>query len=184
MSQVSIEADPVRRRAGLLSALVKLYVNAKTLINKDGSAEEALQLQKELQVQYDLYVESYETSLVAYPDREESMTESHIRNEQRHQQLLSDLQAYITDGTKPDDLQSLHAASLFSRRSSVRSKAASSKYTTVSASCISQANSDRLIESRVQAALAKKKYAQQQAELINEQKRINFERDLARKNRE
>ena len=72
MSQVSIEADSLRRRAGLLSALVKLYVNAKTLINKDGSAEEATQLQEELQVQYDLYVESHEIALVTYTDREKT----------------------------------------------------------------------------------------------------------------
>ena len=184
MSQVSIEADPVRRRAGLLSALVKLYVNAKTLIDKDGSAEEALQLQEKLQVRYDVYVESHEIALVTYPDREESLTASHIRNEERHQQLLSDLQAYIADGTKPDDLQSLHAASLFSRHSSTRSKAASSKCTAVSASRGSQANSDRLSESRVQAELAKRKFAQQQAEQLKEQQRIDFERDIARQKRE
>ena len=184
MSQVSIEADPVRRRAGFLSALVKLYVNAKTFIDKDGSAEEALQLQEKLQVQYDVYVESHEIALVTYPDREESLTASHIRNEERHQQLLSDLQAYIADGTKPDDLQSLHAASLFSRHSSTRSKAASSKCTAVSASRGSQANSDRLSESRVQAELAKRKFAQQQAEQLNEQQRIDFERDIARQKRE
>ena len=156
MSQVSIEADPLRQRAGLLSALVKLYVNAKTLINKDGSAEEATQLQEELQVQYDLYVESHEIALVTYTDREETLTASHIRNEERHQHLLSALQAYITDGSKPDELLSLHAASLFSRNSSGRSSTGS--FSRISQA---QANNDRLSESRVQAELAQIRFAQQ-----------------------
>ena len=40
------EADPVRRRAGLLSSLVKLYVSVKELIEEDGSAEDAANLQE------------------------------------------------------------------------------------------------------------------------------------------
>ena len=45
MSQNEGEVDPVRRRAGLISALVKLYVKAQKLLDEDGSAEEAVQLQ-------------------------------------------------------------------------------------------------------------------------------------------
>ena len=46
MSQHEAEVDPVRRRAGLISALVKLYVKAQKLLDEDGSADEAAQLQK------------------------------------------------------------------------------------------------------------------------------------------
>ena len=118
MSQQGHEANPVRRRAGLISALVKLYVNVKSLIEDDASAEEALQLHEKIHERYTIYLECHETALETYPDREQSLTEFHVRNELRHQKLLKDLEAYIKDGTKPDnDTESLHAASIFSQRS-------------------------------------------------------------------
>ena len=56
MSHTGTEADPVRRRAGLLSALVKLYVNAQKLMDKGGSAEEAQQLLDKIHDRYNVYL--------------------------------------------------------------------------------------------------------------------------------
>ena len=72
MSQAGAEADPIRRRAGLLSALVKLYVNAQKLMDKGGSADDAQQLYDKLHERYTRYVESHEIALATYPDREDS----------------------------------------------------------------------------------------------------------------
>ena len=187
MSQAESEADPIRRRAGLISALVKLYVNAQKLMDKGGSAEDAQQLQDKLQERYVTYLESHEIALATYPDREETLTTSHVRSEQRHQQLLDNLEAYIADGTKPDDLESLHAASLFSRRSSAKNSIARScpvlrKADT--ASRLSQPRSATMIETRVQAEMAKRRFAQQQAEVEAHQRKIVFELEIARQNRE
>ena len=52
MSQHEHDTDPARRRAGLLSALVKNYVNVKKLIERDGSAEDGIQLREKLNDQY------------------------------------------------------------------------------------------------------------------------------------
>ena len=119
MSQPDLDANPVRRRAGLLSALVKNYVNVKKLIENDGSAEDGIQLQEKLNEQYVKYLDSHEVSLTTYPDREENLMASHVKYELRHQHMMDDLAAYIADGTKPreEDLESLHAESLFSLRS-------------------------------------------------------------------
>ena len=89
----------------------------KKLIDKGGSSDDAQQLLDKLNSRYAKYLESHELALAAYPDREEPLMTSHIRSEQRHQQLMDNLEVYFVDGTRPDDLLSLHAASLFSTRS-------------------------------------------------------------------
>ena len=122
------EADPVRRRAGLLSSLVKLYVSVKELTDEDGSTEDAAKLQEKLSERYVAYLDSHELSLATYPDREDNLMASHIKYELQHRRIVKDLQLYIENGTKPeDDIESLHAASLFSLRSqkSERSRRAS-----------------------------------------------------------
>ena len=187
MSQPGGEADPIRRRAGLLSALVKLYVNAQKLMDKGGSAEDAQELHDKLHERYTKYLESHEIALATYPDRDEALIASHVRSEQRHQQLVDNLEIYIVDGTKPDDLESLHAASLFSVRSKksvAQSCPALHKRSAETASRVSQARSTTISETRVQAALAKRRFAQQQAEQKELQKKIDFERDVARQHRE
>ena len=78
------EADPVRRRAGLLSSLVKLYVSVKELIDEDGSTEDATKLQEKLSERYVAYLESHEVSLATYPDREDNLMTSHVKYELRH----------------------------------------------------------------------------------------------------
>ena len=187
MSQPEVGADPVRRRAGLLSSLVKLYATAKTLIENDSSTEEAQQLLAKLHERYTAYLESHEIALASYPEREDTLLMSHYKNEERHQQLLSNLQAYVEGGTKPYDLQSMHAASLFSsRHSSAKNSAAKScPVFRDSASRFSQARSaTTLSETRVQAALAKKRYKQQQDEQLAAQRKIEFDREVARQHRE
>ena len=140
MSQHDGEVDPVRRRAGLISALVKLYVKTQKLLDEDGSPEEAVQLQEKLHERYTVYLEGHEIALSTYPDKVESLTSSHIRNELRHQQAIDTLQNYIDNGTKPDDdMKSLHAASLFSSRSK---KSASTKHSS-NRSYVSKSDSHR-----------------------------------------
>ena len=186
MSQAEVEVDPVRRRAGLLSWLAKLYVSIKAAIEGDSASEDVLQLQDKLNTRYAAYLESHELALATYPDREESLIASHLRNEERHQRLLGEVQAYLQDGTKPDDVESLHAASLFSRRSSAKhSVAKSCPVIRDAASRVSQVRSvTTLSETRVQAALAKRRYEQQQAEQRAAQRKIEFDREVARQHRE
>ena len=188
MSQPEVGADPIRRRAGLLSSLVKLYASAKTLIESDGPAEEAQQLIDKLHERYTAYLESHEIALAAYPQREDTLLASHFKNEERHQQLLSNLQAYVDGGTKPFDLQSLHAASLFSHRSSAKKSVAKSCPPLRKADTASRVSQNRsvmaLSETRVQVALAKRRYEQQQAEQLAAQRKIEFDREVARQHRE
>ena len=67
MSQKGKDVHPVRRRAGFLSALAKLYSAVRTLLNSEGTAEEALQIQQKLHERYTAYLESHETALVEVP---------------------------------------------------------------------------------------------------------------------
>ena len=163
MSQPKPDVHPVRRRAGLLSALAKLYASVRNLIETDGSTEEALAIQQKLDERYTAYLESHENALVAVPEREISLNTSHIDIEQRHQQAVEMLQAYIDDGSKSE--RSLHMRSLFSSRSSNAEtvKTISNKHSSrrSSRSGASQVKSDRLSEARVQAELAKTNIAQQ-----------------------
>ena len=82
------EADPVRRRAGLLSSLVKLYVSVKELIDEDGSTEDATKLQEKLSERYVAYLESHEVSLATYPDREDNLMTSHVKYDLRHRRIV------------------------------------------------------------------------------------------------
>ena len=72
MSQPAKQVHPVRRRAGLLSALTKLYTAVRRLIDSGGSTEEAQEIQHKLHDRYTAYLECHETALVEVPDREES----------------------------------------------------------------------------------------------------------------
>ena len=77
MSQPS-HAHPVRRRAGLLSALTRLYTAVRRLIDLGGSDEEALEIQQKLHDRYTAYIECHETALVEVPERETSLNTSHV----------------------------------------------------------------------------------------------------------
>ena len=149
----------------MLSALAKLYASVRNLIETDGSTEEALGIQQKLDERYAAYLESHENALVAVPEREISLNTSHVDIEQRHQQAVEMLQAYINDGNKSE--RSLHMRSLFSSRSSNAdtAKTVSNKHSSrrSSRSGASQAKSDRLSKARVQAELAKTNVAQQRA---------------------
>ena len=116
MSQKGKAVHPVRRRAGLLSALAKLYGAVQTLLDSEGTAEEAIQIQQKLHERYTAYLDSHETALVDVPEREASLNTSHIDIEQRHQQATRMLQAFINDGTRSEG--SLHLSNIFSSRSS------------------------------------------------------------------
>ena len=184
MSQATKGKDvhPVRRRAGLLSSLAKLYATVRRLLNSEGTTEEALELQQKLHDRYTSYLESHENALVAVPEREHSLTTSYIDFDERHQEAVEMLQAYIDDGNKSE--RSLHMRSLFSSRSSNAGtlKSVSTKHSSRRSdrSAISQAKSDRLSEARVQAELAKTNFAQQQAIKETQQKKLAAEREAAR----
>ena len=183
------EPNPARRRAGLLSALSRMYNDAHNLMNQDASKEDIEKLYTKLEEQYNKYLESHDLTLAEQPERKAFLMNSLDLNVQRHRKIVGQLSAYLEDGTKPDDLESLHAASLFSFRSNTKRSVAQSCPAiqggkTNTASHLSQARSATVSETRVQAKLAKHRFAQQQAEQEANQRKIDFEREVARQNRE
>ena len=159
MAAVDKEPDPLRRRAGLLSALTRTYNEAYRLMKNRGAREEVEQLRAKIEDRYTAYLESHEVTLVEYPDREQTLVESHAAYDLKHQLLLNNLAAYVEKGEAPEDTISQYAASLFSHRSSAKNSAGKScPVFRDSASRFSQARSaTTLSETRVQAALAKKR---------------------------
>ena len=188
MSQLGVEPKPARRRAGLLSALTRLYNDAHDLMNKNASKEEIENLITKLDEQCMKYLDSHDSTLEDQPEREQFLVNSHVLNEQRHRKIVSQLAAYLEDGSKPDDLESLHANSLFSLRSNAKRSVAQSCPANFrkpnTASHASQARSVTASETRVQAKLAKHKFAQKQAEQGAHKQKIEFERRIAREHRE
>ena len=73
MSQPATYAHPVRRRAGFLSALTRLYTAVRRLIDFGGSTEEAQEIQQKLHDRFAAYLECHETALVELPEREASL---------------------------------------------------------------------------------------------------------------
>ena len=186
MAGVDKEPDPLRRRAGLLSALTRTYNEAYRLMKNRGTPEEVEQLRAKIEDRYTAYLESHEVTLVEYPDREQTLVESHAAYDLKHQLLLDNLAAYVEKGAAPEDTISQYAASLFSHRSSAKISAAKScPVFRDSASRFSQARSaTALSETKVQTALAKKRYKQQQDEQLVAERKIEFDRDVARRHRE
>ena len=189
MSQPSVEPKPARRRAGLLSALSRLYNDAHDLMNGTASKEEIINVNAKLDEQYKKYLDSHEVTLEEQPEREQFLVDSHVLNEQRHRKIVSQLAAYLEDGSKPDDLESLHAASMYSLRSNTKRSVAQScpamqRFDAKTASNFSQAKSVTVSETRVQAKLAKHKFAQKRAEQEANIRKIEFERQVARQHRE
>ena len=182
MAGVDKEPDPLRRRAGLLSALSRIYSEAYRLMKSGGTPEDIEQLRAKIEDRYSAYLEGHEVTLVEYPDRKQRLIESHDANELKHQLLLDNLAAYVEKGEAPEDTRSHYAASLFSHRSSAKNSVAKScPVFRDSVSRVSQVRSvTTLSETRVQAALAKKRYQQQQAEQLAAQRKIEFDRDVAR----
>ena len=173
---------PVRRRAGLLSALAKLYTAVRGIVEFEGTTEEALSIQQKLHERYVSYLECHENALVAVPERENALNESHIGVDQRHQEAVDALQAYIDDGTKSE--RSMHIRSLFSSGSS-RASVALRKPTKTNnhfgGSQASKAKSEsRLSEARVQAEIAKKNVEQFKALRDAQQKKLDLEREASR----
>ena len=169
MSQPATEPNPARQRAGLLSALSRLYHDAHDLMNRNASKDEIGNMLSKLDQQYKKYIDSHELTLLEQPEREAFLLNSFDLNEQRHRIFVSQLAAYLEDGSKPDDLESLHAASMFSLRSNTKRSVAQScppmqRFNTNTASHTSQARSVTVSETRVQVKLAKHKLAQRQAE--------------------
>ena len=95
--------------------MTKLYTAVRRLIDSGGSTEEALEIQQKLHDRYTAYLECHETALVEVPERETSLNTSHVDVDQRHQEHVEHLQAYIDDGIKTEG--SMHVRSLFSLQS-------------------------------------------------------------------
>ena len=180
MSKPESDVDPVRCRAGFLSALSKTYTAVCRLIDTEGSTEDALQLQQKLDGRYTAYLEAHENALVAVPERENSLNASHIDVDQRHQEAVDQLKAYIDDGTKTE--RSLHIRSLFSSRLSNAgpAKTTSKTQSSRSSGCSHVSKVDRLSEARVQAELAKKRVEQQRVLQEAQQKKLAVERETTR----
>ena len=182
MSQPNQDVHPVRRRAGLLSALTKVHNAVIRLIDSEGSTEEARELQQKLNERYENYLECHETVLVEVPERETSLNASHFDIDQRHQEIAERLQAYIDDGNKSE--RSMHVRRLFSSRSSNAgtAKTLSNRHSS-HRSHISKARSDgRLNEARVQAQLARNKCRTiQNSASRTTEKSLDLEREAARR---
>ena len=73
MAGADKEPDPLRRRAGLLSALTRTYNEAYRLMRNRGTPEEVEQLRAKIEDRYTVYLESHEVTLVEYPDRARSI---------------------------------------------------------------------------------------------------------------
>ena len=162
MSQVGKDPDPLRRRAGLLSALSRIYSEAYRLMKNGGTPEEIEQLRARIEDRYTAYLEGHEVTLVEYPDREQTLVESHHAYELKHQLLLDNLTAYVEKGEAPEDTRSVYAASLFSHKSSAKNSVAKPcpvfrKANT--ASRLSQPRSAKMIKTRIQAVMAKRRFA-------------------------
>ena len=85
MSLKGKDVHPVRRRAGMLSALSKVYAGVRILLDSEGTTEEALEFQEKLHERCTSYLECHENALVADPERENSLINSHIDIEERNQ---------------------------------------------------------------------------------------------------
>ena len=145
------EPDPLRRRAGLLSSLSRVYNEAERLMNFNGSHEEVEQVRAKIEQRYSAYLESHEATLAEYPEREPTLVTSHDLNDKRYELILNNLAAYVKDGSKPeDDLESLHAASLFSTRTASRKTVSSVKHSSER----SQA-SNQILAGRLQSTVKK-----------------------------
>ena len=179
MSQPETHAHPVRRRAGLLSALSRLYATVRRFIDSGGSTEDALELQQKLHERYATYMECHEIALFEVPERENSLNASQIDVDGRHQEAVAQLQAYIDDVVKSE--RSLHVRSLFSANIlKAGSSKTVSKQQSSQRSVVSQAKSDRLSETRIQAELAKKNMEQQRLLQEAQQRKLAEEREAAR----
>ena len=101
------EPNPLRRRAGLLSSLSRVYNEAERLINYDGTREEVEEVRGKIEQRYSAYLDSHVATLAEYPEREPTLVTSHDFNDKRYKLILNNLDAYVKDGSKPeDDLQS------------------------------------------------------------------------------
>ena len=142
--------------------------------------DDAFKLQQKLHDRYTAYLESHEEALVAVQERESSLNASHVDVDQRHQEAVDQLQAYIDDGTRTE--RSLHVRSLFSSSASNAGtlKTTSKKESSRRSSCSHVSKGDRLSEARVQAELAKKNVEQQRVLQEAQQRKLAVERETTR----
>ena len=189
MSHQSRDVDPVRRRAGLLGALARLYEAVHDLIQNRKSKEVASDLLEKLTVRYASYLEVHEIALDEQTDPEKlkSISVSHEHNENRHKDIVEELEGYIADGATPCDEKSLSSkrSSTSQQRSNysrstdpsvIHKDKRSSKNKSDTRSQMSQARSERLSESRVQAKLAEKEFqqAQKRQQIMRQKRELEF----------
>ena len=67
------ESNPLRRRAGLLSSLSRVYNQAERLMKFGGSREEVEEIRGKIEQRYAAYLESHELTLAEYPEREPTL---------------------------------------------------------------------------------------------------------------
>ena len=176
---MSKSTNPLRRRAGLLSALAKCYSAAKTLMYEGGAVEDALQLQEKISNAYNKYLESHDDAMdnALGSEREQSLIDSFMRNDIRHDKIVDQLSTYIDDGTKPEP--SLSASSQASSRSSM--KTANTTILSINKSQTSSTSQARLSEARVQADLAKADVENLRKLQEAQQKKLQLEREEAQR---
>ena len=181
--------DPVRSRAGFLSALAKSYVQAREIVSQDDRTDAARQLLKKLSVQYNAYTSSHDLALAAkqtlnsVPEQEQRLIESHAKYEKQHEDVVGELQDYIIGrSTVKGDLPKSTASMGY--HDSLPGKVARSKVSRYNVSVGSLARSERLAEARVQAGVMKKRVEQIRARQLALRAQREFECEMARKQRQ
>ena len=176
MSQAT---NPFRQRAGHLSTLVKGFAAAREIMQNDGSIEEALEMIDKLNDIYKAYLKSHDLAMETNedPKRDKTLIDSFMRYEQRHDQVLDELNEFIHDGTKPDP--SSHGSSRASSKSSM--KTANTTILSVNRSNTSSTSQARLSEARVQAELAKTDVENLRKLQEAQQKKLQLEREEAQR---
>ena len=99
MSQTT---NPFRRTAGHLSALVKGFVAARDIMQKDGSIGIALEIVNEQNALCKTYLKSNDCAKDAREDRsrEQNLLDPFLLCEQIHDQVCDGLDEFIHGGTK------------------------------------------------------------------------------------
>ena len=91
--------DPIRSRAGQMSALARIYRSVSDLFHQQGSTDDAVELKDKLVERYTTYLKSHALALASAPtEKEETLQKSHEFNESRYVKTLNELETYIIEG--------------------------------------------------------------------------------------
>ena len=167
--------NPLRVRAGHAASLTKCFKSVFQLISRKGPIESAIELQQKLSKRYDAYLENHYWCLATCPDREKDLLDSHASYEQQHIHVSASLREYVNQVSQilqadpqsgPHPVSSppftiseceSHHSSRFSRQATLIPFTKSRSHRT---SQVSSSRSEKLMEARVQAEVARQRVHQ------------------------